>query len=280
MADGTLYIVGTPIGNLRDISLRALEVLQCADVIAAEDTRVTRKLLHAHGIVNDSLVSLHEHNESSRSETLMQRMRGGEDVALVSDAGTPLISDPGFILVRSWAEAGGRIEIIPGPSAAISALCASGLPPEPFTFVGFAPQKAPRIRRWIQERMRPPGTFIAFVPARNATELVEILAEEQPDARIVRSREITKDHETHHRSRAADFTLAEEHVRGEATLVVHFGVDPADPVEQRRQILRDLPPLRDRGLSDRDAISAIAILREIPRRVVADIVRDAADLPT
>jgi len=277
--EGTLYIVGTPIGNLRDITLRALEVLQCADVIAAEDTRVTRKLLHAHGIENDSLISLHEHNEASRTEGLIERMKRGESVALVSDAGTPLISDPGFVLVRTWAAAEGHIEIIPGASAAISALCASGLPPEPFTFVGFAPKKPAKIRRWIQSRMRPPGTFIAFVPARSATELVALIAEEQPHAHVVLSREITKEHETHHRSIAADFTLDDEHVRGEATLVVHLSMDPSDPAEQRKQILRDFPPLQDRGLSDRDAISAIAILRDIPRRLVQDVVRDADDLP-
>jgi 16S rRNA (cytidine1402-2'-O)-methyltransferase len=279
LANGTLYIVGTPIGNLHDITLRALEILHCADVIAAEDTRVTRKLLLAHGVDNNTLISLHEHNEASRTETLIARMQSGDDVALVSDAGTPLISDPGFVLVRAWIAQDGDVEIIPGPSAALSALCASGLPPEPFTFVGFAPKKPPKIRRWIQERMRPPGTFIAFVPTRNAAELVALIAEDHPNGRVVLSREITKEYETHHRFLAKDFVLADEHTRGEATLVVHLDTNPSDPEEQHKQILRDLPALRGRGLSDRDAISAIAILRDIPRRLVADVVRDADTIP-
>src|SRR5262249_45837192 len=133
---GTLYIVSTPIGNLEDITLRALRILREVDVIASEDTRHTRKLLDHFGIAKPAL-SYHEHNETQRSTELIERLEGGENVALVSDAGTPLISDPGYRVVKAAIDAGIQVVPVPGPAAAISALTASGLPTDSFRFCGF-----------------------------------------------------------------------------------------------------------------------------------------------
>jgi Tetrapyrrole (Corrin/Porphyrin) Methylases len=138
---GRLIVCPTPLGNLRDVTLRVLDALGAADIVACEDTRRTRILLERHGIVGRELVSFHEHNERARAGELVARMRAGLGVALVSDAGTPLVSDPGFALIRSALAAGLEVEVLPGPSAAITALVASGLPAERFRFVGFLPRR-------------------------------------------------------------------------------------------------------------------------------------------
>src|SRR4051812_44934745 len=141
MAEGRLVVCPTPIGNLEDVTLRVLAALRDADVVACEDTRRTRVLLDRYG-VNAKLVSYHEHNERSRASELVERMQGGSVVALVSDAGMPLVSDPGFVLVQACVAAGLAVEVLPGPSAALAALVASALPAETWRFVGFLPRKA------------------------------------------------------------------------------------------------------------------------------------------
>jgi 16S rRNA (cytidine1402-2'-O)-methyltransferase len=269
-ATGRLAIVATPIGNLRDITLRALDVLRDADLVCAEDTRTTGHLLDAHGVRAKALMSLHEHNEAARTEVVLARIRAGETVALASDAGTPLVSDPGFELVRAAVAEGLRVEAIPGPCAAIAALVSSGLPPEPFTFAGFAPKKPARARAWLNDRLRPPGTFILYVPARDAQELVALIAERWPAAPVVLARELTKLHETCHRALAADFALPEEARRGEAALVVHLAEQP-DEERARADVARDLEDLVTRGLSRRDAILAVSALRGIPKADVARV---------
>src|SRR5579862_4171016 len=169
---GRLVVCPTPIGNLEDITLRALAALREADVVACEDTRRTRVLLDRYG-VNARLVSYHEHNERERSDELVARMRAGETVALVSDAGMPLVSDPGFVLVRACVAAGLAVEVLPGPSAALSALVASALPADRWRFEGFLPRKRAEL-----ERVLAAGeTLVAFESPRRVATTLAILAE-------------------------------------------------------------------------------------------------------
>src|SRR5690349_22345691 len=157
MAEGRLVVCPTPIGNLEDVTLRVLSALREADVLACEDTRRTRVLLDRYG-VSAKLVSYHEHNERARSGELVELMQGGSVVALVSDAGMPLVSDPGFVLVQACVAAGLAVEVLPGPSAALAAVVASGLPAETWRFVGFLPRR----RGELEAAFRVPETLVAF----------------------------------------------------------------------------------------------------------------------
>lgn len=158
---GTLYVVATPIGNLEDITLRALRVLREADLIACEDTRLTRRLLDHYGIQKPT-VSYHEHNETLRAPELLEKIEGGSNIALVSDAGTPLVSDPGYRLVAQAAAKGFRVEPVPGPSAALAALAASGLPTDEFHFGGFLPARAARRKKTLSRLKDEPATLIFY----------------------------------------------------------------------------------------------------------------------
>src|SRR3954463_4342571 len=158
---GTLFVVATPIGNLEDITLRALRVLREVAIIAAEDTRRTAHLLQRHGIATPT-TSLHEHNEAGKSAAIVARLQQGESVALVSDAGTPTVSDPGGILIRAAIDAGIRVEPIPGASAILTALAASGLPTESFSFLGFAPTGGKDRKRWFERVRSVRGTIVFF----------------------------------------------------------------------------------------------------------------------
>ena len=193
---GVLYVVATPIGNLADLGQRALQVLAEVDLIAAEDTRRTRQLLTHYGI-RTRLAASHEHNESERAPRLIERLEAGEDLALVSDAGTPLISDPGYPLVRAARARGLRVVPIPGPNAAICALSAAGLPSDRFLFLGFPPRGAARRRGWMAAVASEPGTLILYEAANRAAdtlgELGEVLGEGR---RAVVARELTKRFET------------------------------------------------------------------------------------
>jgi 16S rRNA (cytidine1402-2'-O)-methyltransferase len=211
---GRLVVVPTPIGNLEDITLRALAALRDADVIACEDTRRTRVLLDRFG-VSAPLVSYHEHNEEGRARELVGRMRAGEVVALVSDAGMPLVSDPGFVLVREVVAAGLGVEVLPGPSAVITALVASGLPSASWRFVGFLPRKAGELR----EVLASPETLVAF---ESPKRLGKSLAAVDPSRQVAVCRELTKVHEEVVRGTAGDLAAryAEAPPRGEIVLVV------------------------------------------------------------
>ena len=270
---GILYLVATPIGNLKDVTLRALEVLDQAHVICAEDTRITRRLLDAHQIRPTELWSLHQHNEAKQIESVLGRLQQGHHIALISDAGTPLVSDPGFPLVRAAIDAQIRVEPIPGPCAAIAAITASGLPPEPFTFVGFPPKSTARARTWIKERLRPPGTYALYVPARDAEQVCGLIAEHWPQAPVVVGREITKIHETFHRATAQTLSLPDEARRGEATLVVYL--QPQEATASTDAEIQDrISALLDRGLSKRDAVSAVSILLDHKRSHVQKIAHE------
>ena len=237
---GTLYIIATPIGHLDDITLRALRTLQEADLVAAEDTRHTARLLSHHGI-QANLISFHEHNEAERTPDLIARLEAGETVAVVSDAGTPSISDPGFRLIRAAAEKGIRIVPIPGPSAAITALSASGLPTDAFTFIGFPPKKPGRRRDLLQGLKASPYTLIFYESPKRIAAFVEELIALLGDRRAVLGREMTKTYEEFIRGPLSEIQSELKNrpqVKGECTLLVSGAEesDGADLTEVRGEI--------------------------------------------
>jgi 16S rRNA (cytidine1402-2'-O)-methyltransferase len=252
---GVLQVVATPIGNLADFSARARAALEGADVIAAEDTRHTLALLKAFGI-EKQLVSLHGHNESQRVPQLLARLEAGENVALVSDAGTPLLSDPGFQLVQGAALAGITVHTIPGPSAITAALAVAGLPTDRFCFEGFLPARAAERRTTLAGLAHEARTLVFFeAPHRIAATLSDMAAEFGAQRLAVVARELTKMHETVYRGTLeqllARAAADENFQRGEITLVVHGAVsaiaDGVDAGELRRTVdvlLKDLPPGR------------------------------------
>src|SRR5262245_60730676 len=218
---GTLFLVATPIGNLEDVSARALRVLREVDLVAAEDTRHTRRLLQHFGI-SARVVSLHEHNERARATSLLERVRGGESVALVTDAGSPWIADPGFPVVRAAVAEGVRVESIPGPSAVIAALQVSGLPTDAFLFAGFLPPRGAARRRRLEELSGLRETVVVFEsPHRIEACLADLEAVwmERPIALV---RELTKVHEQVLRgtSREVRESLRADQRRGEMVLVL------------------------------------------------------------
>ena len=220
---GRLVVCPTPIGNLEDVTLRVLSALRDADVVACEDTRRTRVLLERYG-VQASLISYHEHNERERAAELVERMRAGAVVALVSDAGMPLVSDPGYVLVQGCVAAGLEVEVLPGPSAALAALVASALPSDAWRFAGFLPRK----RAALIEVLGSPETVVAFESPKRVAATLEVLAAVDPERPVAVCRELTKVHEEVVRGTAAE--LAERYAagppRGEVVLVVG-GAPPA-----------------------------------------------------
>jgi 16S rRNA (cytidine1402-2'-O)-methyltransferase len=214
---GRLVVCPTPIGNLEDVTLRVLSALREADVVACEDTRRTRVLLDRYG-VSGRLVSYHEHNEQARAASLVAEMRDGAVVALVSDAGMPLVSDPGYVLVRACVAAGLPVEVLPGPSAALTALVASGLPSAEWHFAGFLPRKKGELSRLFES---VPGTLVAFESPRRVPATLALLASADPSRPVAVCRELTKAHEEVVRGTAAE--LAERYAgaapKGEVVLV-------------------------------------------------------------
>jgi len=188
---GTLYLVATPIGNLEDITLRALRVLKECDVVAAEDTRHSGRLLKHFGIAKP-LLSYFQFNEARRSEEILERLRRGEKVALVTDAGSPGISDPGARVVAAALAAGLRVEAVPGPCALVAALTASGLPTDEFHFAGFLSHKSGQRRRQLEGLRTVPGTLVFYESPYRIMKLLEELAELYPARRTVLARELTK----------------------------------------------------------------------------------------
>ncbi|MBS0380191.1 MAG: 16S rRNA (cytidine(1402)-2'-O)-methyltransferase [Proteobacteria bacterium] len=257
---GALQVVATPIGNLGDLTPRARDALAAADVIAAEDTRRTLQLLAALGI-SRPLVSLYEHNETQRVPQLLARLAGGETVALVSDAGMPLLSDPGFELVRAAAAAGHRIEVLPGASAITTALAGAGLPAQRFCFEGFLPAKGGERRALLAQLATEPRTLVFFeTPHRIREALADLSAEFGAQREAAVARELTKAHESFYRGTLADLVALaqqdENFARGEITLIVAGAPAPAaggvEPAELRRTVdilLRELPPARAAALA-------------------------------
>jgi 16S rRNA (cytidine1402-2'-O)-methyltransferase len=257
---GRLVVCPTPIGNLEDVTLRVLATLREADVVACEDTRRTRVLLDRHAI-SAPLVSFHDHNEAARARELLGRVRGGELVALVSDAGTPLISDPGWALVRACIAAGLALEALPGPSAVLPALILSGLPAERWRFVGFLP----RGRRELSELLGDAReTSIAFESPRRLARTLEHLAAQDPDRELAVCRELTKLHEEVRRGTAAELAshYRERQARGEVVLVVG-AADSRDGEAHVQDLLAALRQLVDAGARPRAAATVLARLTDV-----------------
>jgi 16S rRNA (cytidine1402-2'-O)-methyltransferase len=256
---GRLVVCPTPIGNLEDVTLRVLAALREADVVACEDTRRTRTLLDRYG-VRAPLVSYHEHNEERRAAELVERMRGGEVVALVSDAGMPLISDPGYVLVRACAAAGLGVEVLPGPSAVLAALVASALPVDRWRFAGFLPRRRAELRRTLAE---PDGTLVAFESPRRLPATLAVLAEIDPERPVAICRELTKAHEEVVRGTAGE--LAERYrgapPRGEVVLVVGAPPESADDGGgPRPEAVEAVRRLVEAGAKPRTAAGVVADL--------------------
>jgi 16S rRNA (cytidine1402-2'-O)-methyltransferase len=254
-AAGRLVVCPTPIGNLEDVTLRVLAALRDADVIACEDTRRTRVLLDRYG-VTAPLVSYHEHNERERAGELVGRMRAGDTVALVSDAGMPLISDPGYVLVQACVAGGLPVEVLPGPSSALAALVASGLPAERWRFVGFLPRRRGELERVLAST---PETLVGFESPQRLTATLEVLAALDPQRPAAVCRELTKRHEEVRRGPAAELAAhyREHSPRGEVVLVVGAAPEGAGRLEEAVAALRKLV---EAGARPRAAASVVAAL--------------------
>jgi 16S rRNA (cytidine1402-2'-O)-methyltransferase len=256
---GRLIVCPTPIGNLEDVTLRVLAALRDADIVACEDTRRTRVLLDRYG-VKARLVSYHEHNERERAAELVARMREGAVVALVSDAGMPLVSDPGFVLVQACVAAGLAVEVLPGPSAALAALVASALPADRWEFAGFLPRKRSELERVLSA----PHTLVAFESPRRLAATLAVLAALDPARPVAVCRELTKLHEEVVRGSAAE--LAERYAgappKGEIVIVV--GGAPAAAHGDTGPALDALERLIEAGAKPRPAASVVAQLTGVP----------------
>jgi 16S rRNA (cytidine1402-2'-O)-methyltransferase len=267
---GILFLVATPIGNLEDMSLRAVRVLREADLIAAEDTRHTSKLLH-HYDIRRPTTSLHEHNEQEKAAALVDRLLSGSRIALVTDAGTPGVSDPGYRLVRAAIAAGIRVEAIPGPSAVLAALVSSGLPTDGFLFAGFPPPKSAARRTWFDGLAGERRTLVFFeAPHRVRETLADALAS-LGDRQASIGRELTKLHEEVVRGNLS--TLADRigEPRGEFTVVV--AGRPDDKPEQNvevsdNQLFIEFGRLTENGAGRREAISELAMRHGLRSREV------------
>jgi 16S rRNA (cytidine1402-2'-O)-methyltransferase len=258
MTAGRLVVCPTPIGNLEDVTLRVLAALRDADVLACEDTRRTRVLLDRYG-VSAKLVSYHEHNERARAAELVSRMQEGAVVALVSDAGMPLVSDPGYVLVTSAVAAGLAVEVLPGPSAAVTALVASGLPAEQWRFVGFLPRKAGELR----EAFSASETLVAFESPRRLAASLAVLASVDPDRPVAVARELTKVHEEVVRGTASELAarFGESEPRGEIVVVVGAAEEGAAAESEAVDALRALVAA---GAKPRPAAGVVARLTGVP----------------
>jgi 16S rRNA (cytidine1402-2'-O)-methyltransferase len=253
---GRLVVCPTPIGNLEDVTLRVLSALRDADIVACEDTRRTRVLLERYG-VQGTLVSYHEHNERERAAELVERMRSGAVVALVSDAGMPLVSDPGFVLVQGCVAAGLEVEVLPGPSAALAALVASALPSDSWRFAGFLPRR----RGALEEVFGAPETLVAFESPRRVASSLGVLAALDPSRPVALCRELTKVHEEVVRGTAAELAAryGEAAPRGEVVLVV-AGAPAGGPDADLDAAVAALARLVDAGAKPRPAAGVVAEL--------------------
>jgi 16S rRNA (cytidine1402-2'-O)-methyltransferase len=263
-----LYLVATPIGNLRDISLRALETLAAADLIACEDTRVTSKLLVHYGIAVP-LTPYHEHNAAAARPKLLERLGAGEAVALVSDAGTPLVSDPGYKLVRAAREAGHTVSAVPGASAALAALTVAGLPTDRFFFEGFLPPKDGARAKRIAELARIPATLILYESGPRLPRTLAALAEGLGSRKAAVCRELTKLHEEVRRGELGALARAyagdDAEIRGEIAIVVEPPAAAAQPsVGEVDALLRRAL----RRASVKDAVGEVAAVTGRPRREI------------
>jgi 16S rRNA (cytidine1402-2'-O)-methyltransferase len=240
---GTLFVVATPIGNLEDITVRALRVLREVALIAAEDTRRTAHLLARHGIATPT-TSLHEHNETKKTQAILARLERGDDVAIVSDAGTPAVADPGAHLVRAAADAGFKVEPIPGPSAVMAAIASSGLSTDSFTFLGFPPTRLKDRKNWFENLRKTGGVAVFFEAPHRLLSTLGELETAVGDCYVSIARELTKIHEQLVKGPISEVRERIREPRGEFTVVVEIGritengqVNDALPMGSRRQLM-------------------------------------------
>ncbi len=267
---GTLYVVATPIGNLGDLSFRAVEILRAVEWIACEDTRQTRKLLAHYGIDARTL-SYHEHNEAERSQELLGHLERGESVALVSDAGTPLVSDPGFRLVRQAARAGIRITPVPGPSAVTAALSAAGVETDSFYFGGFLPRRQGERRRLLEQLSRLEATLVFYEAPHRILESLDDVASVLGERPVVIARELTKIHEEFLRGTPHELRQQLQQrgsIRGEITLLIGKGGVPQSGAASQEDLAEELRRLENEGFSRMQAVKEIARRLRLPKREV------------
>jgi len=256
---GTLYVVATPIGNLEDITLRALRLLKEVDVIACEDTRRTRQLLDHYNITTPT-VSYHEHNELTRAPELILRLEDGEDIALVSDAGMPVISDPGYRLVKLAVRHNIAVVPVPGPSALVATLAAAGLPVDQFRFVGFLPPKRLARQRFLRALGNERAVAFYEAPHRVVETLQDVL-KNMGDRPLVLARELTKVHEEFLRGPTSEVLnlLKNKPVKGEVTVLLGPAENHAAPLAPSRSLQADLRrTMTKQGLDERAALKAVA----------------------
>jgi len=268
---GSLYVVSTPIGNLEDITYRAVRILKESDWIACEDTRTTRRLLDHYGIQTRT-ISYHEHNEANRTEDLVARLQHGETGALVSDAGTPLLSDPGYRIVRAAVQAGIRIEALPGPSALLAGLVVSGLPTDQFHFGGFLPSKQGQRTRVLESLRDEPATLIFYEAPHRILESLEDIAATLGEREVVVARELTKFHEEILRGTAAEIrtTLeSRDSIRGEFVVLI---AKASEPLHDDRPAEEAVEALIRAGVNRMDAMKTIARQRGLSKRDVYKLV--------
>ncbi len=268
---GTLYLVATPIGNLEDITLRALRILDEVPLIAAEKTGTLRKLLTHHQIRAPRLLSYTERNRRGRTPAILDALRTG-DVALVSEAGTPAISDPGLHLVEAAVAAGNTVAPVPGPSALTSAVAASGLPSRRFSYLGFLPRRGGQRRRLLRQLAEQPETIVAFEAPHRLQQTLTDLHEVLGDRRIAVCRELTKLHEEVFRGTLSEAQAHFTQPLGECTLVIEGAGTPETPPEATPEVFesidKQLRALRAGGLRAREAVRAVARTSGRPHREV------------
>jgi 16S rRNA (cytidine1402-2'-O)-methyltransferase len=265
---GVLYVVATPIGNLEDITLRALRILKEVDLIAAEDTRHTRKLLAHYGIATP-LTSYHDHSETEKAPELITQLQAGKNIALVSDAGTPCIADPGFRLVKGAAEVGIEVTPIPGPSMVTALLSVGGLPPNRFAFEGFLPTKRSQRRKALQHLKHEERTLVFFESPQRLLDMLADLEEICGDRQIVMGRELTKMFEEVLRGRVSELRAVVDTrgVKGELAVLI-AGQAESDAPKDDRPLTEEIQELYAQGFSLKDVAQMVSGLRGIPKREV------------
>ncbi len=275
---GTLHIVSTPIGNLEDVTFRAIRVLREVDLIVAEDTRRTARLLDHYGITTRR-ISLHKHNEARRTGGLLSRLAEGQTLAMVSDAGTPLISDPGRRLARAVIEAGFRVEAVPGPSAVLAALVASGLAEDSFTFAGFPPSRSQNRKQWYAELAREPRPVVFFEAPHRVRASLEDLETVGGNRTVAVCREMTKAHEDLVIGPINDVLVALAEPRGEFTIVLAPVAAPAakPAMPPPTVLLEEFGHLAESGLSRRASIRSLAAKYDVSSRLVYQAMEDVRD---
>jgi 16S rRNA (cytidine1402-2'-O)-methyltransferase len=267
---GILYVVATPIGNLEDISLRAIRTLKEVNIIAAEDTRHTRKLLNIYKI-STPLISLHEHNEKEKSEIIIDKINSGMNVAYVSDAGTPCVSDPGHYLIGFAQDENIRVIPIPGPSAIITALSASGFSADSFLFCGFMPARENKRRKFMESLKDEERTIVFYESPMRFLDSLKTLQEVLGDREIVMARELTKIFEEVKRGKISEFLAGKAKIKGEITIIIQGG-QKAPVTLTDEEIINKLKSFsRNKQLSLRDAVAEVVSQTGISKKKIYDL---------